>query len=147
MPLYSNFFYGIFRGDFSVDWDTDTIKVALFSQSASSFVTATSAYTYWSQIGSGEITGTGYTASGQVLSSPSVSLVGYNPTRIKLTGSNISWESSTLSARYAVLYKWTGNPATSPLICHLDFGEQKTSSNGPFSLTWASSGIIVFSTA
>lgn len=145
MPLYSNWLLGVLNGAFSTDWDTDTIKVALFADTASSFVTNSSGYTYWSQIGSGEISGAGYTASGAVASGMSIAFNGHNPTKIKLTGSNTAWPTSTITARLAVIYKWTGNPATSPLICWVDFGSNQSSSSGTFEIQWNANGIVEIS--
>lgn len=149
MPLYSNFFLyqlgsgaGIASG-FPVDWNNDTIKCALFASSASSFVTNSSGYTYWSQVGTGEITGTGYTASGQATSGLVISLNNSGTTtKVKLTGDNNAWPTSTLTARYAIIYKWTGQAHTSPLICWVDFGADQTSSTGTFEIQWNASGII-----
>lgn len=145
MPVYSSWLLGVLNGTFSTDWDTDVIRVALFASSASSYVRNSSGYTYWSQISSGEITGLGYTASGQTASGLAISFNGFNPTRVKLTASYTSWANSTITARYAVLFKWTGNAATSPLICWIDLGSDKSSNNGTFELQWNSSGIIEIS--
>lgn len=145
MPLYSNWLLGVLNGAFSTDWDNDTIKVALFAAAASSFVTNCSGYTYWSQIGSGEITGTGYTASGTTASGMSIAFNGHNPTKIKLTASNTAWPTSTITARYAVVWKSTGAAGTSPLICWVDFGSDQSSSSGTFEIQWNSSGIVEIS--
>lgn len=142
MPLYSSFLKNQLDGTFVVDWDTDTLKCALFATAASSFVTISTGYSLWSQIGSGEITGTGYTASGQVTSGCAIAFNGHNPTRIKLSASNNAWPSSTLTAQYAVIYKWTGTASTSPLIAWVDFGSAQSSSSGTFEIQWNSSGIV-----
>lgn len=148
MPFYSDFFYyqigagaGIASG-FPVDWNADTVKVALFATVASSYITNSSGYTYWSQVGSGEITGTGYTASGQAVSGLTITFNNSGSiAKIKLDGDNNAWTSSTLTARYAVVYKWTGVAATSPLICWVDFGSDQSSSSGTFEIQWNASGI------
>lgn len=145
MPLYSNWLLNILNGTFATDWDNDTIKVALFSSSASSYVCNSSGITYWSQIASSEITGTGYTASGQALTSLSINFNGHNPSKIKLTAAPTIWTNSTITARLAVVYKWTGIPATSPVICWIDFGENKSTNSTDFEIDWNTSGIIEIS--
>lgn len=142
MPFYTNWLRGVLDGTFSTDWDNDTVKVALFAHSASTFVPNSSGWTYHSQVGTGEITGAGYTASGQTLTGLTIAL---NPIAsgsiLTLDASNPSWTSSTITARYAVVYKWTGNGATSPLICWVDFGSNQSSSSGTFEIQWNASGI------
>jgi hypothetical protein len=54
-----------------------------------------------------------------------------------------SWPSSTITARYAVGYKDTGTPSTSPLLCLGDFGADKSTENGTFQITFAALGILV----
>jgi hypothetical protein len=142
MPLYANWLYGVLNGTYTTDWDNDTIKVALFTDTASTYITNCSGVTYWSDIASGEISGVGYTASGKAVSGMTLSFNGHNPSRLKLDGSDVSWASSTITARFAVLYKWTGNAATSPVICWVDFGSNQSSSSGTFEIQWNSSGIV-----
>ena len=119
-----------------VDWDTDTIKVAL----------ATSAYTpdqdthdYFNDV-TNEVVGTGYTAGGATLGTKSIGYTaGTNVT--KLDAADTVWTSSTLTARYAIVYVSTGTPATSVLLGLLDFGEDKVSSAGDFTIAWNAAGI------
>lgn len=51
-----------------------------------------------------------------------------------------SWSSSTITARHAVFYYDTGTASTSPLIGYLDFGEDRISNNGPFTITIDANG-------
>lgn len=146
MALYSNWLLGVLKGDFAVtDWDSDNFKCALFTQAASTLVTNSTGLTYWSSLTSGEVVGTGYTASGQAMSGMTIAFNGHNPTKIKLSASNNAWPSSTITARYAVVYKSSGNPATSPLICWVDFGSDQSSSSGTFEIQWNASGIVEIS--
>jgi len=55
---------------------------------------------------------------------------------------DVTWSSSSITARGAVVYKDTGTDATSLLICYIDFGQDYTSLNGDFKITWNSEGII-----
>ena len=145
MPIYANWLLGVLQGTYSTDWDNDTIKVALYATSASSYITNCSGFTYWASIASGEISGAGYTASGKTVSGLVLNFNGHNPSRLRLDGSDISWASSTITARYAVLYKDTGNGSTSPVIGFVDFGSDQSSSSGTFEIQWNANGIIEIS--
>tara|TARA_R100000951_G_scaffold102932_1_gene95299 strand:+ start:2480 stop:2893 length:414 start_codon:yes stop_codon:yes gene_type:complete len=113
----------------------DTFKIALYTNSAS-FTAATTAYT-----ATNEITGTGYTAGGNTLTR-------VDPTSSGTTAftdfADTTWASSTITARGAMIYNDTaaGNPA----VVILDFGSDKTSTNGDFTVVFptadASNAII-----
>lgn len=60
---------------------------------------------------------------------------------VSLGAANVTWTSSTITARYALIYDNT--PATNkPLLGYVDFGADQSSSNGNFTITWASAGIL-----
>ena len=113
----------------------DTFKIALYSNSAS-FNAATTAYTT-----SNEVTGTNYTAGGNTLTR-------VDPTSSGTTAftdfADTTWASSSITARGAMIYNDTaaGNPA----VVILDFGSDKTSTNGDFTVVFpaadASNAII-----
>lgn len=123
-----------------IDFDTHTIKVLLLT---SAYTPNTDTHRYRSSL-TNEITGTGYTAGGATLTSPTLN---YNSTTDTLTldAADVSWDPSTLVARYAVIYRDTGTSATSPLLVLIDFGADVSSSTGPFALTWDAAGIITVS--
>jgi hypothetical protein len=114
MPFTGNystntFKQGLFNGDF--DFAVDTIKIALYTNSAS-LDENTTAYTT-----SGEVVASGYTAGGNTLT-PTVAIsngVSY------VTFANTSW-SGAFTARGALIYKDGGGA-----VCVLDFGSDKTS--------------------
>ena len=134
-------FYNSFKKlalDGSIDFVNDTIKVALL----------TNAYTpnidndeYWDDVSTHEVSGTGYTAGGQALSSK---------TTVKNTtsdegvydGADVTWAASTITARYGVIYKSTGTASTSALVCYIDFDVDKTTSASDFVIAWGASGIF-----
>lgn len=122
-----------------IDWENDTIKVVLVT---SSFTPDQDTMDYFDDI-TNEVSGTGYTAGGAILTN---AVLSYDDvTNInKLDGDNVVWTSSTITARYAIVYKDTGTPSTSPLIGYIDFGEDASSNNGDFTINWASSGIVTF---
>lgn len=55
---------------------------------------------------------------------------------------DVSFTSATITARAAVVYKSTGTPSTSPLVCYIDFGSNQTSTAGTFTITFAAEGIL-----
>ena len=113
----------------------DTFKIALYTNSAS-FDASTTAYTT-----SNEVSGTGYSAGGNTLTR-------VDPTTSGTTAftdfADTTWSSSTITARGAVVYNdsASGNPA----VVILDFGSDKTSTNGDFTVVFptadASNAII-----
>lgn len=60
----------------------------------------------------------------------------------KMTATNISFTSATITARYGVVYKSTGVDTTSPILVTQDFGSNITSTGGTFSVTFAANGIL-----
>ncbi len=62
---------------------------------------------------------------------------------IVLDAADVTWSSSTITARYAVVYDDTPATAgTKPLIGYVDFGSDQSSTNGNFTITWDSTGIV-----
>lgn len=132
--IYNSFKRDIMNG--GIDLDTDTIKVALVT---STYTPNIDTHEDFADI-TNEVTGTGYTAGGATLS-VTVSVDNTDDEGV-FDATDVTWSSSTITARGAVIYKDTGTPATSPLICYIDFGEDKVSSSGDFTITWATEGII-----
>lgn len=115
MAFTGNFTCNVFKtGLLNADFDfaTDTIKIALYTNSAT-LDASTTAYTT-----TGEVVATGYTAGGNTLT-PTVSIS--NGVAF-VTFANTSW-SGAFTARGALIYKAGANGA----ICVLDFGSDKTS--------------------
>lgn len=115
----------------------DTIKVALVT---SSYTPDFDAHDFFNDV-TNEITGTGYTAGGATLGSQTCTL-DTTDNELVIDGADTTWATSSLTAAGAVIYKSTGNSATSPLIAYIDFGGNKVSDGGTFQITWASEGII-----
>ena len=89
-----------------------------------------------------EVSGTGYTAGGNTLANKTNA---YNSGTnvIVLDADDTTWSSSTITARYAVIYDATpATNATRPLIGYVDFGSDQSSSNGNFTITWDATGIV-----
>jgi len=110
----------------------DTFKLALYTSSAT-LGASTTAYT-----ASGEVTGTNYSAGGNALTNAGVavsSTVGFADFN-DLTFANV-----TVTARGALIYNTTpsangvaGTPLTNPAVAVLDFGADKTSTDGDFTI-------------
>lgn len=135
--LYGNFLAKALNKE--VDWDSDTIKVALLS---SSYTPNQDTHDYFDDVNSYEVSGTGYSAGGATLSSKTVSYDATNNV-IVLDAADTTWSSSTITARYAVVYDASGGTAASnALIGYVDFGSDQSSTNGNFTITWDSTGIV-----
>ena len=135
--LYGNFLKQALNKE--IDWDSDTIKVALLS---SSYTPNQDTHDYLDDVSSYEVTGTGYTAGGITLSSKTSTYDGTNNV-IVLDAADVTWSSSTITARYAVVYDDSGaNAASKALIGYVDFGSDQSSTNGNFTITWDSTGIV-----
>lgn len=126
--------------DGNIDLNTDTIKVALVT---SSYTPDQDAHDFFDDV-TNEVIGTGYTAGGATLANAAVTQDNTN-NRAKFDADDVVWSSSTLTARGAIIYKDTGNAATSPLICYIDFGSDKSSSGSNFTIQWHADGILTLS--
>lgn len=133
--IYNSFKAKIMDG--SIDLDTDTIKVALVT---STYTPNIDTHVFFSDV-TNEVSGTGYTAGGASLASKVVSTDTTDDEGV-FDANDVTWTTSTITARGAVLYKSTGTSSTSPLICYFDFGSNQTSSAGDFTIQWNSEGII-----
>jgi hypothetical protein len=125
-----------------VDWDTDTIKVAL---TTSSYTPNQDTHDYFNDV-TNEVSGTGYTAGGNTLASKT-NTYDSGTNVITLDAADTTWSSSTITARYAVVYASTGTASTSPLIGYVDFGSDQSSSSGNFTITWDATGIVKITVA
>ncbi len=126
-----------------IDWDSDTIKVAL---ATSTYTPAQDTHDYFNDI-TNEVTGTGYTAGGATLASKTVTYTSGTNTQA-FDAADTSWASSTITARYAVIYDSTpGTAATNPLIGYVDFGADVSSTAAAFTITWDAGGIFTIAVA
>lgn len=122
-----------------VDWDSDTIKVALVS---SAYTPNQDSHDYWDDVVANEVSGTGYTAGGQTLEGKTNTYDSANNV-IVLDANDVVWSGSTITARYAVVYNDSGaTTAQKVLIGYVDFGSEQSSTNGNFTITWDATGIV-----
>jgi hypothetical protein len=124
-----------------IDLDTDTIKVMLLTSSHSQ---DQDNHEFIDDVSSNEVSGTGYTAGGATLGGASITQDNTN-NRGVFDANDVTWSSSTITARYAVIYKDTGTPSTSPIVAILDFSENKASSSGNFTIQWHANGVLLLS--
>lgn len=103
------------------DLDTDVIKIALYT-SAATLGASTTAYTTSSEVASGN----GYTTGGNTLAGATISSSG---TTAFVDFSDSTWSSASFTARGALIYN---SSKANRAIAVLDFGSDKTSTNGDF---------------
>ena len=111
------------------DLEADTIKIALYTSSAT-LGAATTAYS-----ATNEISGTGYTAGGETLTSATVATSG---TTAYVDFDNPEWTTATFTARGALIYNDT--TAGDNSVAVLDFGGDFTVSSGTFRVVFPAPG-------
>ena len=135
--MVTSFKVGILDGTFDFSSGTGQVfKIALFT-SAASLDAATTAYS-----ATNEVAGTGYVAGGNTLT------ISTNPTSTGTTAfldfADTTWSTATITARGALIYLADGG--TNPAVAVLDFGADKTSTAGDFTIVFpaadASNAII-----
>ncbi len=112
----------------------DAFKLALYTSSAS-LDASTTAY-----VTSNEVAGSGYSAGGSALTNVAPTSSG---TTAFTDFNDLTFTSSTITARAALIYNTTDS---NKAVCVLDFGSDKTSTNGDFTIQFptadASNAII-----
>ena len=135
--MVTSFKVGVLDGTFDFSSDTSqTFNLALYTSSATLDATTT-AYTT-----SNEVSGTGYSAGGAALT------ISANPassgTTAFLDFDDLTFSTATITARGALIY--LANGGTNPAVAVLDFGSDKTSTAGDFTIVFpaadASNAII-----
>ena len=116
-----------------------TFKLAMYTNSAS-FDASTTDYT-----ATNEVSGTGYSAGGGTLTNVTPTTSG---TTALTDFADLTFSSSTITARGALIYNTTagGGTGTTESVVVLDFGSDKSSSAGDFTIVFptadASNAII-----
>lgn len=135
--MYGNFLLKALNKE--VDFDSDSIKVALVG---SAYTPNQDTHDYWDDVVANEVTGTGYTAGGTALAGKSATYDAATNVVI-LDANDVVWASSTVTARYAVVYDDSGaTNAQKVLLGYVDFGSDQSSTNGNFTVTWDATGIF-----
>ena len=135
--MCTSFKVALLNGEMDFSSDTSqTFKIALYT-SAATLSAATTAYSTTNEVASGN----GYTTGGETLT------ISANPTSSGTTAyldfSDVTWGSSTITARGALVYQVGGS---NPAVAVLDFGADKISTSGDFTIQFptadASNAII-----
>jgi hypothetical protein len=101
----------------TINFSTDTFRLALYTNAATLSQTTT-AYTT-----TGEVVASGYTAGGQILTVTQTPTTGNSPnTTAYISFANAEW-TGAITARGVLIYK----PGDNGAVCVLDFGANKTS--------------------
>ncbi len=126
--LYNSMLHDISVG--AIDYDTDSFKCMLVTSS----YTPSKSHSKRSDI-TNEVTGTGYTAGGNV-ATPTVAAVNNTSNLQDISWVITGWSSSTITARAGVVYKARGGSSTlDELVGYLDFVTDQSSSGGTFTVT------------
>lgn len=139
--LYDTYNNGMMQLASGLDWENDTLKIAAFSSSYSPDIDADE---YFDDISANEVSGGSYVAGGVALDTPVRSvdndndLIVVDATNQTLTGMP--------TFQTLVLYKDTGDPSTSPLICYWD-NEAEVIGVTNVNLTYHASGIMALTKA
>jgi len=131
--LYGITFLNMLNNTHAVDLDSDTLKIMLVT---SAYTPDFGTHDFKADV-TNEVVGTGYTAGGETLTSLSLT---QSAGVITFDAADVTWSSSTITARGAVIYDDT--IASDPLICYIDFGSDQSSSSGDFVLSFNASGIF-----
>jgi hypothetical protein len=112
-----------------IDCDTDSFKAMLVT---STYAPNKDTHTKRSDV-TNEVSGTGYSSGGSATTC-TTTLDTAND-RLDITFSDVTWPTSTLTARAAVIYKSRGGAASADeLVAYCDFGSDISTTGGTFTL-------------
>ena len=127
----------------AVNFASDSIYMMLVNTTGDSVADNTKrGYTYESDANGNEISGTGYTARGQALTSLSLTQTSHVVT---FSSANPAWTTSTLTTYGGYLLKHTGSASTSPLIAYYTFGGAVSTVTGTLTVVVNASGWLTVS--
>jgi hypothetical protein len=125
--IYNSFFDDVVRGN--INPASDTFKVML---TTSAYTEDKDSHTKRSNV-TNEVVGTGYSTGGSTITFTVTKDIVND--RIDISLGSVTWASSTITARKAVIYKSRGGASTADeLVCVFDFGSDQISSNGNFTI-------------
>lgn len=138
--IYNRFKEEVMEG--AHDLLTDNIRVALLN-STHAFDPDAATNDSWSEVSANEVSGTGYSAGGELLGTKTVTVDDAND-RGAFDAADTTWGSSTITARYAVVYNDSATtPTADCLIACYDFSTDQESASGNFTLQYAAAGLIL----
>lgn len=127
--IYNSFLEDVAKG--AIDCDTDTFKTLLVT---STYTPNQDTHDKRDDVTNEVANGNGYTTGGAT----SACTVAKDTTnnRTTLTFAAVSWATSTITARGAVIYKSRGGAASADeLVAYVDFGNDVSSSGATFSVS------------
>ena len=137
MDWYGQALLGQFNGSHAVDWDTDTIKVAVLD---SGHTPDLDTHEFWSDVSADEVAAQGDYVAGGITLTCTASYDSAND-RVKLDASDLAL-TTTISGRYLVVYKDTGTDTTSPLLGLYDNGAADFGGGTSLDITWDATGVL-----
>lgn len=140
--MYSHFPYTLITDKFG-DLSSETLLKCMLC--TSTYTPSQDNHDYKDDIDA-EVSGTGYTAGGAIITTTNPTISANVTT---FDAADTEWTTSTITARYAVIYDYssTGADSTKPLVAYIDFGEDKSSEAGTFKIAWNASGIFTITCA
>lgn len=116
-----------------IDFDADSFKFMLVD---ATYVPNAQLHSRRSDV-SGEVAGAGYAAGGEAVTATVVRDVVNDVVDVQF--SPVIWPMSSIDARGGVLYKARGlSPAEDELVAYIDFGSNRISTTGIFSVVFSS---------
>lgn len=137
-------FYNSYKkslGDATIDLVNDTVKMALLDETHTPNYDT---HDNFDDVSTEEISSAGYTSGGTALSTKAVTQDNTGDKGV-FDCDDLSWTGLTATVRYAVVYKDSGTPSTSPLICLVDLGADTALSGSNLNININASGLINFS--
>ncbi len=122
---YKNLGLGLF------DFSAHTFKLALADDS---YIPDTDADEFFADV-TGEVAGAGYTAGGETLTGLTWLYDATNNWCV-LSCDGVNWAALTPPSRFAIVYRDTGDPDTSPLLSYVDFQTELDPEGGPLPITF-----------
>lgn len=127
----------------AIDLDAETHKVAMFTNTITPNFSTDTAYGV-APYASNEVSGTGYTAGGNLLTT--TTLTESPAGTLMFDAADTSWASSTITnARCALIHADAmTTPIAKPALVLVNFGADYSTSNGTFTISWNALGIFTW---
>ena len=129
-----------FNNGAAIDLEAEDNKVAMITDSATPDFDA---HDFWADLSANEVSGTGYTAGGQLLATTTLTVGSPAAGQLKWDAVDAAWTTSTItSAMASVVY--ADAIASDPLVALHDFVTAASTTAGTFTIQWNASGLAYF---
>jgi hypothetical protein len=120
-----------------IDFDAETHRVAMFTNAVTNNLSTDTAYGT-SPFNANEVSGTGYTAGGELLTGTTLT---ESPTgTLKWDANDVDWATSTITnARGAIAY---ADALANEILALWNFGSDYSTVAGLFRIQWHSNGLV-----